>query len=326
MCEKQCRDDNGFKCHVASESHVRNMMVVGENSKKFISDFSSQFQRDFIQLLRTGHGEKKINANHFYNEYISNKAHTHLNATRWNSLTEFIKHLGREGIVKVHDDEKAQEGNQKGAAALMISWIDNSPEALRRQDALKKRERQDRGDEQREQRLIEEQIRKARGQRGEIAEDESGDEQEDSDEGMEPVQGGIKRTDREKISLSFGPKKSEHSEKPPSPPLTDESTSPENEGNSADQESAVTAESQEQKEESPAKVLIKPLSLSGAPKAKNVFAAAGKKNILAGPKKPALLQQQRPMSEAERIMKEEMERKRKLESRGAPQAKKQRVF
>ena len=72
-CEKQCRDENGFKCHVQSESHVRQMMLVGEDPRKAINDFSNQFQRDFLLLLRTSHGEKKINLNHFYQEYIRNK-------------------------------------------------------------------------------------------------------------------------------------------------------------------------------------------------------------------------------------------------------------
>ncbi len=30
MCQKQCRDENGFKCHLTSESHKRQMMVFGE--------------------------------------------------------------------------------------------------------------------------------------------------------------------------------------------------------------------------------------------------------------------------------------------------------
>jgi DNA/RNA-binding protein KIN17 len=51
---------------------------VGENAKKFISDYSGQFQRDFLQLLRTSHGEKKVQLNHFYQEYISNKEHVHM--------------------------------------------------------------------------------------------------------------------------------------------------------------------------------------------------------------------------------------------------------
>ncbi len=51
VCEKQCRDDNGFKCHTESESHLRQMLVVGENAGKHITDYSSQFQSEFVALL-----------------------------------------------------------------------------------------------------------------------------------------------------------------------------------------------------------------------------------------------------------------------------------
>ncbi len=47
-----------------SESHVRNMLLVGQDPKKAINDFSNQFLKDFIQLLRTGHGEKQVQINH----------------------------------------------------------------------------------------------------------------------------------------------------------------------------------------------------------------------------------------------------------------------
>ena len=51
VCEKQCRDENGFKCHAASEAHLRQMLVVGESAGRHISDFSSQFQGEFVALL-----------------------------------------------------------------------------------------------------------------------------------------------------------------------------------------------------------------------------------------------------------------------------------
>lgn len=51
-----------------SESHVRNMVIVGENSKAFIQDYSDQFLKDFLGLLKTAHGEKQVVANHFYQE------------------------------------------------------------------------------------------------------------------------------------------------------------------------------------------------------------------------------------------------------------------
>jgi DNA/RNA-binding protein KIN17 len=99
------------------------MLFVGEDPKKYINDYSNQFQRDFLQLLRTSHGEKKVQLNHFYQEYIDNKEHVH----------------------------ELYEMAQKG---IHVAWIDNSPEALRRQGAIKKKERQDKGDEEREQMLV----------------------------------------------------------------------------------------------------------------------------------------------------------------------------
>jgi DNA/RNA-binding protein KIN17 len=123
-CQKQCRDANGFKCHVQSESHTRNLQIVGEDPKKYINNYSNEFQRDFVNLLRTAHNEKWIGINKFYNEYIRDKEHVHMNATRFASLTEFAKHLGREGICHVKENE--EDG------LLMIAWRDTSAAAVTR--------------------------------------------------------------------------------------------------------------------------------------------------------------------------------------------------
>lgn len=153
ICEKQCRDENGFRNHTQGEAHQRRALKAGESAGQTINKFSIQFQTDFVRQLRMAHNEKAINANRFYNEYIQNKDHVHMNTTKWHTLTEFCKHLGRNGIVRVFEDDK--EG-------LMIQWIDNSSEALQRADAAKKKERQDRGDEERMQRMLEQQIERAK--------------------------------------------------------------------------------------------------------------------------------------------------------------------
>ena len=31
MCAKQCRDENGFKCHTMSDAHQRQMLVFAQN-------------------------------------------------------------------------------------------------------------------------------------------------------------------------------------------------------------------------------------------------------------------------------------------------------
>jgi DNA/RNA-binding protein KIN17 len=127
VCQKQCRDANGYKCHVQSEAHTRKMGVVVEDPRKYIAAHSTDFQRDFVSLLRTAHGEKWISANKFYNEYIRDKEHVHMNATKWSSLTEFTKHLGREGICHVKEDEKD---------GLMIAWRDTSAAAVKRKEEI----------------------------------------------------------------------------------------------------------------------------------------------------------------------------------------------
>ena len=286
------RDENGFKMHTQSESHVRQILLIGEDARKHIADYSGQFQRDFLQLLRTSHGEKKININHFYQEYIHNKEHIHMNATRWPSLTEFAKYLGREGICRVEEGDKGLE----------VAWIDNSPEALRRQDAIRKKERQDRGDEEREQKLIREQIERARMDAEDREEDQDGEE-----EGARALQ----REDGEKIKLSFGVKAAEV--KLPASPAVDSKKKEPNiidlsaEGGSTESTSQVPAG------QPPEKVSLR---MGGSQKPKNVFAAASKKNPLGGTKSLPKAAPLKPMSEAERIMKEEIERKRLRESKG----------
>lgn len=58
---------------------VRQMLLVGEDPKKYINEYSNQFKKDFLQLLHTSHGEKPVQINHFYQDYIHNKEHIHMN-------------------------------------------------------------------------------------------------------------------------------------------------------------------------------------------------------------------------------------------------------
>ncbi|KJZ75570.1 hypothetical protein HIM_05033 [Hirsutella minnesotensis 3608] len=303
VCEKQCRDANGFKMHSQSESHVRQMLMVGEDPKKFINEFSNQFLKDFIQLLKTGHGEKQVHINHFYQEYIANKEHIHMNATKWPSLTEFAKHLGRESICRVEENEKG----------IHIAWIDNSPDALRRQEALRRREAQDQGDEQLEQRIIKEQIRRA--QANATTRDETGSDDEEAR--------NLKRKEGEKIKLSFGAKPKPDAAAPQTTSVpAKESTS-----------SSGTPEPSQAGDSSKAAAKASgfgglSMKLGGKPQTKNVFAQAKKKNALGGgaTKSSSAPEQPVKMSEVERIMKAELERKRSRESAGfgLPSGKKQR--
>jgi DNA/RNA-binding protein KIN17 len=106
LCNKQCRDENGFKCHLSSEAHLRQMEVFGQNPRKVIEDYSSQFLKSFLEHLKRTHPFSRVEANHVYNDFISDREHVHMNATKWLSLTDFVKWLGREGICKVDETDK----------------------------------------------------------------------------------------------------------------------------------------------------------------------------------------------------------------------------
>lgn len=153
LCQKACRDENGYRSHLESEAHFRQMdaLAASGGAQRVIDDFSATFQKEFVQLLSRRFGTRRVRANQVYQEYIADRHHTHMNATQWTSLSDFVKHLGREGIVQAEDTEQG----------WYLTWIDNSPAALARQDALQKMERTKMDDEQRQRRLLHEQIEKA---------------------------------------------------------------------------------------------------------------------------------------------------------------------
>ena len=152
LCQKQCRDDNGFKCHMDSESHKQQVKLFAENQGKYMGNYSGDFKSGFLRLLSHRHGTKRVLANSVYQDYIADKDHVHMNATHWKTLTQFICHLHAAGIVVADETERG----------WYIEWIDTSPGALERQQAAAKRERTLLDEEDREQRGLCEQIARAR--------------------------------------------------------------------------------------------------------------------------------------------------------------------
>ncbi|KAI7833198.1 domain of Kin17 curved DNA-binding protein-domain-containing protein [Kickxella alabastrina] len=152
MCEKQCRDQNGFKCHCASESHQRQMSIFAENPERYMEQFSQEFEQSFISILSRRYGTKKVHANQVYQEIVADRQHLHMNATKWDTLSDFVMYLGKGGKCRVEESERG----------WVIEWIDTSDEALARKAAILKKERQEMDDEQRENRLLQEQIERAK--------------------------------------------------------------------------------------------------------------------------------------------------------------------
>lgn len=231
-----------------------------------------------------------------------------MNATRWVTLTEFVKHLGRSGIARVDETEKG----------WFIAWIDNSPKALAKQEASIKKERATMSDEQRERALIAEQI--ARAEREKKEKGESPEEEERSQ-----VEEGLKRDEGEKLKLSFSMKPpaatASRSTSPPDADTPGSSTAAPSPASASTTTTAVSA--------APSgglKLGLKPVAPTNPLKRPNVFKMAASKNgsdkakekgaeksatSTAGQKRPV------EMTAAERLILEDQERKRRRMEREA---------
>jgi DNA/RNA-binding protein KIN17 len=144
------RGQNGYKCHIMSEAHLRMVKVFGEAPKHFVDNFSQQFQSNFLRLLRMRFGTRRVHANVVYNEFIKDKEHIHMNSTRWATLGDLCQYLAREGYVRAECTDKG----------WFITYLDRDPETLARQEALEREERHRLSEEQRNQRAIEEMVRR----------------------------------------------------------------------------------------------------------------------------------------------------------------------
>ncbi|KAL1304475.1 hypothetical protein AAFC00_003466 [Neodothiora populina] len=310
-CQRQMRDENGFKQHTLSEGHVRAMLLIGEDPRKYINEYSETFKKDFLILLKTSHGEKKVHANHFYQEYIRDKEHIHMNSTKWPSLTEFVKTLGREGICRVEEGERGLE----------IAWVDDSPEALKRREMVRKKEAMEKGDEERETRMIEQQIQRAKEQK----------EKKEEEERLKRAEAGIDEESESRpkkadgpvtFSLGLGAKKA-------SPEAEKNATAAETEADApkADQPEPLEEYSKDlEKPVAPAPTPAPAFSMNLGTKPKRVNVFSSKSNPLKEKKTTATVgEEPKKMSAAERIMREEMDRKRSRDERGSGNSKRPRL-
>ncbi|KAM7490703.1 hypothetical protein LguiA_033624 [Lonicera macranthoides] len=151
MCQKQCRDENGFKCHCMSESHQRQMEVFGQNPNRIVDGYSEEFETSFLEHLKRSHRFSRIAATVVYNEYIADRHHVHMNSTEWATLTDFVKYLGRTGKCKVEETPKG----------WFMTYIDRDSETLFKEKMKNKRIKADLVDEEKQEREIRKQIERA---------------------------------------------------------------------------------------------------------------------------------------------------------------------
>lgn len=190
MCQKQCRDANGFKCHMTSEAHQRQLLLFAENPNKYLGSYSDEFLKSFLYLLKTRFGTRRVAINSVYQEYIKDRDHTHLNATRWVTLTGLAKWMGRKGIADVEETEKG----------WFVTYIDRDHETLEKQRSREKKQKLDKDYEERIAKVIEDQI-----ERGKAAAAKSQEGTDEKDSPSTASQQQLMRSD--KITFSLNPHK-----------------------------------------------------------------------------------------------------------------------
>ncbi|KAK7347224.1 hypothetical protein VNO80_21751 [Phaseolus coccineus] len=151
MCQKQCRDENGFKCHCMSEGHQRQMQIFGQNPHRIVEGYSEEFESTFLEHMKRSHRFSRVAATVVYNEYINDRHHVHMNSTQWATLTEFVKYLGRTGKCKVEETPKG----------WFITYIDRDSETLFKERMKNKRIKADMADEEKQEKEIKKQIEMA---------------------------------------------------------------------------------------------------------------------------------------------------------------------
>jgi DNA/RNA-binding protein KIN17 len=151
MCQKQCRDENGFKCHLTSETHLRQMKIFQENSSTIMDQFSKDFESSYLDNLRRRHSTKKVNANNVYQEVIREKHHVHMNSTCWANLSDFVQYLGKTGKCGVEETERG----------WYVQYIDRDPAMLKRQQQTQRKAEAEREQEMRLQKRMDEMRREA---------------------------------------------------------------------------------------------------------------------------------------------------------------------
>ncbi|EGC31313.1 hypothetical protein DICPUDRAFT_40129 [Dictyostelium purpureum] len=149
LCQKQCRDENGFKCHIDSEGHQRQMEVFSGRSNFIVDQYSKEFEEDFIRLLSRQYLNSKVSANQVYSDYIKDRHHVHMNSTQWTTLSEFVKYLGKTSKCIVEETPKG----------WLISYINRDPAYINKKENEEKKEKMEILEEERQKIEIEKRLK-----------------------------------------------------------------------------------------------------------------------------------------------------------------------
>ena len=67
------------------------MKIYSEDPDYFTNMFSTEFEEEFMNIIKQKYTSKPVLPNRVYIELIKNIEHVHMNGTKWTKLSEFIE-------------------------------------------------------------------------------------------------------------------------------------------------------------------------------------------------------------------------------------------
>lgn len=138
ICSKQCRDANGYKCHMPSETHKKQFALYVQNSNELIPQLSEQFQERFLIELEDGRASWLV-ANEVYSGIVRDPDHVHLKSTKWATLTDFLRDIESQGLVGLRPDPRKP-------STFEILFIDKDQDESRLEEEIENRKRKTRSE------------------------------------------------------------------------------------------------------------------------------------------------------------------------------------
>lgn len=108
LCHVACKDENGYKNHIQSETHLRRELTVGDSGKEFVlGKDDMKFQKKFINFLISKHFGQTCLSHEVYRDlYPLDRGHNVMKGTCWGTLGVFIAHLRRCGLIEAQKGVK----------------------------------------------------------------------------------------------------------------------------------------------------------------------------------------------------------------------------
>lgn len=146
LCERQCRDANGYRAHCRAPAHQQRQRAYDRAPEEHRARFSQRFVEHFIAVLRrraalSEFADGRVPAKSVYDEVVADRAHVRLHATQWRSLGGFLRWLvAHRGDTVVqcggddhdHDDNGKgddRRGERDGDEEAAVTWLALTPSA-----------------------------------------------------------------------------------------------------------------------------------------------------------------------------------------------------